>query len=123
MTEAISKDQAITAMILWEQFTKRVATRAEFEHFLTTYTESNARYAMVEMAKDADAVFELITPSEQDRLSEDNLFHGIMLDLFDYQSGQIPRLKHSHQEIAAWFVDNFGLTQEQPASTQTKTHP
>ncbi|MCV9964829.1 hypothetical protein OIU34_23330 [Pararhizobium sp. BT-229] len=120
MTEAISKDQAVTAMILWEKFLEAAAKDPAAENFLTAYTESNARYAMIEMAKEADAVFALLPPSEQDRMTVDGFFHGVLTDLFDYGSGQVPRLKQSHQEIADWFVESFAATR---TSSAIKAHP
>lgn len=111
MSSSISKDQAVTAIILWEMFLECAERNADAETFLMDFTQSNARYAMVEMAKDADMVFDLIPASEQDRLIADDMFHRIMIDMFDYTSGQVPKLARPHQEVADRIVETFGLKQ------------
>jgi hypothetical protein len=107
----ISTDQAVTALILWENLTHIAEMYPSSERDkLAFVTASNARYAIIEMAGDVDAIFALLPESEQDHLQ--GIFHTEVLDQFDYESGTVPRLKHSHQAIADWFEANFGLTTE-----------
>ncbi len=45
------------------------------------------------------------------------------LTTFDYESGPVPRLKHSHQAIADWFEANFGPHDGSRSQTLTVTIP
>lgn len=114
MSVRISKDQAVVAMILWENFLV-AAEKEEESHgdkmaFLTDYTASNARYAMLEMAADTEEVLLLLPENELDRLSADDFVYKAILDCFDYQNGSVPKLKHSREAIAEWLESNFGMS-------------
>jgi hypothetical protein len=111
MTE-ISKDQAVTALILWDRFHNQSNPRkqAYFDTFIEVNTVSGARYAMVDMAAQVDAVFDLLQSGEQERATHDDTFYDEMLGAFDYLNADGPVLKHSPQVMADWFEANFGLS-------------
>jgi hypothetical protein len=111
MTE-ISKDQAVTALILWDRFRNQdhPPKQAYFDTFIEVHTVSGARYAMVDMAAQVDAIFDLLPPEEQERATQDDTFYDEMLGAFDYLNADGPVLKHSPQVMADWFEANFGLS-------------
>jgi hypothetical protein len=115
MSERISKDQAVTAMILWNHFQEQAEKDEDKSAFLATYGISSARYAMVEMAAEADAIFYLLPEEEQSGPAADTLFYSAILDCFDYRC-PVPKLKHSREAVADWFEASFGLTETSDAA-------
>ncbi len=112
----ISTGQAVTALILWEKLNHITEMYLSSERDKVAFMVApNARHAIIEMAADVDAIFALLPESEQEHFLDGGFFHTEVLDQFDYESGPVPQLKHSHQAIADWFEANFGLTTDAQA--------
>lgn len=115
MSHEISKDQAVTAMILWNHLIESVNRRGnrhdDRKSFIEDYGVSSARYAVIEMAADVEAVFLLMPDDVLERLSKDDFAHTLVLGCFDYENGPVPKLKHSHEAVADWVEANFGQSE------------
>ncbi len=113
MTHEISKDHAVTAMILWSRLIESTKRRgdlhADRKAFIEDHGISSARYAVIEMAADAEAVFRLIPDDVMERLSHDEFVHTVILDCFDYEGGPVPKLRNSHEAVADWIEANFDV--------------
>lgn len=114
MSHTISKDHAVTAMILWSRLLEAAERQAQRhgdkKAFIADYGTSSARYAVIEMAAEVEEVFRLLPEEEIERLSEDDFVHSLILDCFDYGAGPVPKLKTSHEAVADWIEANFGRT-------------
>lgn len=112
MSETITKDQAVDAMLLWQLFSVEENMTAAKEKWLTEYTASGARYAMIEMAAEVAKVLNAIPEPQKASILEADVFQIFVLDHFDYTAGPVPKLKASVEETAAWFIDEFGLEKQ-----------
>ncbi len=105
----ISKDQAATALILWERLAYIADRHLSERDKCDFFASPGARYAVLDMAGQVDAVFQLLPSEEQERATRDNTFYCEMVDSFDYRNADGPVLTHSPQVLADWFEANFSL--------------